>query len=106
MGSSGFDFDEAKYVAVPADEVNFTPAPMRAVVARDHHISEAAKMKVSGFFAAPSGPLVRRSIVRRTNTIRNGVDCMDDRSNQPGAHIHLWAILVLYQGSASSVVET
>src|SRR6185437_507873 len=105
MGSSGFDFDEAKYVAVPADEVNFTPAPMRAVVARHHHISEAAKMKVSVFFAAPSGPLVRRSIVRRTNTIRNVVDCMDNHSNQPGAPFIFRQFSSSIQGSASLVVE-
>lgn len=72
--SPGFHLDKAEYGFVPANQVNFSPAAGRAVVAGHDYIAELAKIEVSVFFTAASGALVLRQFARRQNSICEPVE--------------------------------
>jgi hypothetical protein len=61
---AGFDFNEAKHVFVPADEIDFSTAARGAEVAGDDDVAKTAKIEVGIFFAAMTGVEVDRAFIR------------------------------------------
>lgn len=53
------DFNEAKDIPVPSDQIDIPSPPWRAKISRHHHIAQPAQMKVGSFFATPTSLLVR-----------------------------------------------
>lgn len=56
---AGFHFNETEYVAVPSDKIEFSAMMRRSIIPRDDDVALAAQIKVSFFFTAASGALVR-----------------------------------------------
>jgi hypothetical protein len=74
---TGFNLNKTKNIVVPADQVNFSPLPWRAVVSGHDDVTQLAKMEVSVFFAAPAGALMLRLSVRRQSVLRQPVEAAD-----------------------------
>jgi len=56
-------FNKTQDIVVPANDVDFSPPPSRAKVARHHHISQTPQMEVRILLPAPPGPLMCGNIV-------------------------------------------
>jgi hypothetical protein len=76
-GCSGLNFNKTKNIVVPADQVDFSPLPHRAVVPGDDDVTQLAQMEVSVFFAVPAGALMLRLPVRRQSVPRQPVEAAD-----------------------------
>ncbi len=70
---SSLNFNKTKNIGVPADQVDFSPLPRRAVVAGHDDVTQPAEMEVSVFFTAPAGALMLRLPVRRQSVLRQPV---------------------------------
>ncbi len=57
---AGLNFNEAKNIAVPSDQIDFSPRASSAIVAGDHGIPELAEMKVRFLFAPHSNLVIPR----------------------------------------------
>jgi hypothetical protein len=57
-GSTGLDLDEAEYVPVPADEVDFAATIGRAEITGNYHVSALLQIEVGGFFSFAAGAQV------------------------------------------------
>lgn len=56
---AGLDFDEAEYVFVPRDEIDFSVVAWGAEIACDHDIALTPQLEVGCFLATAAGTLVR-----------------------------------------------
>jgi hypothetical protein len=68
-----FYFDEAKSVAIPADEIDLAAALGGTKIARNHDVSQCAEVKINVFFSARArgevGGPVRRAAEENTGTV-------------------------------------
>ena len=63
MGSPGFDFNETKNLAVPADEIDLPTTARRTIIAGDHHIALLSEVEVGIFFTPAADLLMQRQLV-------------------------------------------
>jgi hypothetical protein len=75
---ASFDFDEAKYVLVPGDQIDFTATIGRSKIARDHYISNLSEIEVGGFFTAPTGSQMIWNDLRRQSFCGDPVEGSND----------------------------
>jgi hypothetical protein len=74
---TGFNLNKTKYIVVPADQVNLSPLPWRAVVSGHDGVTQLAEMEVSVFFALPAGALMRGQCVWRQSMPGQPVEAAD-----------------------------
>ena len=86
-GSTGLDLDEAEYVPVPADEVDFAASIGRAEITGDHHVSELSQIEVGGFFSFAASAQVIGCLVWSQSLRDDPVeDANDGVSEASGEH--------------------
>lgn len=85
-GATGLDLDEAERVAFPTDQIEFTAAAGGAVIARYNHVSMLAQVKVSLFFAPPSGLEMRRRRVALWQQAGQGIERANCDLSKPARH--------------------
>jgi hypothetical protein len=93
------NFNKTKYIAIPADQVNFAPVTWSPVVPGNHQVTEFPQMEVGVFLAATPGSLVFRSLVGRESVPGDPIETSDD-----GAGNDCWKHLRL-QGMASETAR-
>jgi hypothetical protein len=71
------NFNKTKHICIPADQVDFSRLPRRAVVAGHDHIPLAPQMEAGIVLTAPAGALVRRPLVGRQSMPRQPVKAAD-----------------------------
>jgi hypothetical protein len=71
------NFNKAKHIGIPADQVDFSRLPRRAVVAGHYHITQTAEMEASVVLSTPAGALMRSPLVRRQGMPRQPVEAAD-----------------------------
>src|SRR5579864_6051737 len=74
VGAASLNFNETKYIVVPADQINLSPALRRAKILRHHRVPQLPQMKVGVFFAALPGLLVRGPLVGRQRVLYEPVE--------------------------------
>jgi hypothetical protein len=76
-GCSGLNLNKTNNIVVPADQVDFSPLPRRAVVPGHDDVTQPAEMEVSVFLAAPASALMLRLPVRGQSVLRQPVKAAD-----------------------------
>jgi hypothetical protein len=79
VGCARLNFNKAKDIAVPPDQVDLAPAARGAKVARYHNVTAAPQVEVSVFFAAPAYMQVSRRHSGGEHTLRNPIQAADER---------------------------
>jgi len=92
---AGFDFDKAKHVFVPADQINFAVMPRRPEISCNHDITAPSQIEVGFFFAATPGALMGVRVLGRIFAGGNSIEQAKDGLCYPaGEHeirLEAWA---------------
>ena len=78
------NFNEAKNVCIPTNQVNLPSATRRTKVARHDGITQLSQVRISVFLTAPANALMARHRVRRKGALCNPIQSADDRSREDG----------------------
>lgn len=76
-----FNFNKAKYIVVPSDQVDLSATTRRAIVTGDYGVAQLSEMKVSFLFATPSNLLVPRTLMRRQESGRHQIHGTNESPN-------------------------
>jgi hypothetical protein len=73
----GLNLNKTQHIGIPADQVDFSRMPRRAVVAGHNDVTQAAEMETGVVLPATAGALVRRPLVGRQSMPRQPVKAAD-----------------------------
>jgi hypothetical protein len=94
------NFNKAKNICVPANQVDLAAAARRAEVSRHHRVSQLPQMEVRRFFAARASLLMPRPRVRREHVQPHPIQTIDNRSRERcGEH------RLRHRGQAPTIAE-
>ena len=90
------NFNKTKYIRLPSDQIDFSPAPRGAKIPRHDLIPQPAQMEVCGFLTPRTGTLVTRSRIRGKQACQPIQSSNDRLRDLCGKQIHTPNIMAKY----------